>query len=69
MRRYFFDLDRPKVIADEHNLMFQDVMLAARFAEKLADDLSGARPELRGSASIIVRDSRPNKFTYCVAVR
>lgn len=48
--------------------MFQNVILAARFAENLADDLSGARPELRVSASIIVRDSQPNKFTYCVAV-
>lgn len=68
MRRFFFDLVGPRLVADEHGLVFEDVRLAARFAENLADDLSDARPELRGSASVIVRDSRSDEFTYCVAV-
>ena len=69
MPRFFFDLVGPKLLADDSGLTFQDVRLAARFAEQLARDLSDTRPELRGSASVIVSDRPPNEFIYCVAIR
>jgi len=69
MHRFFFDLVGRKVITDEHGLMFADVLLASRVAEKLAADLSSGRPDLRGSASVIVSDGKRNEFTYCVAIK
>jgi hypothetical protein len=69
MPRFFFDLVGPKLVADDSGLTLEDARLAARLAEQLARELSDARPELRGSASVIVSDRGANEFTYCVAIR
>ncbi len=68
MHRFYFDLVGPKSVSDQHGLLFRDLRFAAHFAERLAADLFTVRPELRGTASVVMIDESRRDLTYCVAI-
>jgi hypothetical protein len=68
MPRFYFNLIGSKSVSDKHGLLFSDVQFAADVAERLAAELFAVRPELRGTASVLMLDGRRSDLTYCVAI-
>jgi hypothetical protein len=68
MPRFHFDLLGDFSAKDPGGMPFADCGQAARFADRLADELSVLRPELVGKASVVMTDKCPNLLTYCVAI-
>ena len=68
MPRFNFDLLGARVVRDHQGMLFEDCLVAARFAEKMATDLGAIRPDLHGKASVVMTDERRNELMYCVAV-
>jgi hypothetical protein len=68
MRRFYFDLVGSRLVSDEHGLLFRDLRFAAHFAERLAADLFTVRPELRGTACVVMSDKRRSDVIYCIAI-
>ena len=55
MKRFFFDLQGSQNIADCSGLLFETELAAFRSAERMAQELSGARPELQGNTCVVVK--------------
>jgi hypothetical protein len=68
MPRFYFDLIGSKSVSDKHGLLFGDQHVAAHVAEKLAAELFAVRPELRGTASVVMLDGRRSDLIYRVAI-
>ncbi|TQF30306.1 hypothetical protein [Bradyrhizobium sp. UNPA324] len=57
MPRYHFDLIDSKTVADHGGQVLEDVSMAIQVANRLARELSTARPELRGKGyKVLVTD-------------
>ena len=54
MRRFFFDLQGIQNVNDPTGLAFETELEAFRAGQRLAAELSSARPNLRGSTSVVV---------------
>ncbi len=58
MPRYHFDLIDSKTVADCGGQWLEDAATAIRVANRLADELLAARPELRGKGyKVLVTDA------------
>jgi hypothetical protein len=68
MPRYNFDLLGARMVRDNQGMLFEDCLVAARFANKMATDLGAVQPELHGNASMVMTDQHRDDLTYCVAV-
>jgi hypothetical protein len=58
MPRYHFDLVDSKTVADQGGQLLEDETMAIHVADRLAEELSDARPELRGKGfKVLVSDA------------
>ncbi|WP_407188601.1 DUF6894 family protein [Bradyrhizobium centrosematis] len=58
MPRYHFDLIDSKTVIDYGGQLLADVQMAIQVANRLANELSAARPELRGKGyKVLVTDA------------
>jgi hypothetical protein len=57
MPRFYFDLVGPESVLDQHGMLLGDLQFAAHAAERLAAELFTVRPELRGTASVVLLDA------------
>jgi hypothetical protein len=67
MGRFFFDLQGAHNANDPAGLAFETELDAFRAAQRLAADLSIARPNLRGNTCVVVTRKRDGD-TYYVSV-
>jgi hypothetical protein len=67
MKRFFFGLQGGQNTDDEHGLLYGNDLQAFRAAERLAAELSHARPALRGNTCVVVAPSGAEGF-YCVSI-
>lgn len=61
MKRFYFDLLGPSYVADPCGLPFECELQAVNAAERLAAELGSSRPDLRGTASLVVRSKHDRK--------
>jgi hypothetical protein len=58
MPRFNFDLAGARAVHDPHGMIFADCLVAAHFAEEMAANLGEAKPELRGTSSVVSTHTR-----------
>jgi hypothetical protein len=68
MPRFYFDLIGPQSVLDQHGMLLGDLQFAAHAAERLAAELFTVRPELRGTASVVLLDGHRSNLIYCVTI-
>ena len=68
MQRYYFGLEGEHKVNDPGGLLYDSELLAFRAGQRLASDLSEARPTLRGNTCVIVTTT-PDNGGYCVSIR
>jgi hypothetical protein len=68
MPRFYFDLVGPESVLDQHGVLLGELQFAAHAAERLAAELFTVRPELRGTASVILFDEHRSNLIYCIAI-
>lgn len=54
MKRFFFNLQGAQNTADPFGLFYESDLEAFRAAQRLARDLSMARPQLRGNTCVVI---------------
>ncbi len=54
MRRFFFNLQGAQNTSDPAGLLYAGDLEAFRAAQRLARDLSTARPQLRGNTCVVI---------------
>lgn len=64
MRRFFFGLQGGHNVDDRHGLPFATPLDAYRAAERLANELSATRPQLRDNTCVVV--TAQNAEEVCV---
>jgi hypothetical protein len=67
MMRFFFDLQGGQNTDDPHGLLYADDLEVFRAAERLAAELSRARPNLRGNTWVVVVRGGADDL-YCVSI-
>jgi hypothetical protein len=67
MKRFFFGLQGGQNTDDPHGLLYADDLEAFRAAERLAAELSHARPTLRGNTCVVIAP-RGGDDIYCVSI-
>ena len=55
MKKFFFDLQGGQNIDDHSGMMFQSELAAFKSAQKMAHDLTSARPKLHGNTCVVVK--------------
>lgn len=68
MKRFFFGLQGGQNTDDKHGLLYGNDLQAFWAAERLAAELSHARPALQGNTSVVVAP-RGAEDLYCVSIR
>jgi hypothetical protein len=67
MKRFFFGLQGGQNTDDPHGLLYADDLRAFQAAEKLAAELSYARPNLRGNTCVVIAPRGVDDL-YCVSI-
>jgi hypothetical protein len=64
MKRFFFDLEGERNVSDPGGLLFDSELAAFRAAQRLAVELAGSRPNLRGTTSVVVTSKDPREYYH-----
>jgi hypothetical protein len=64
MARFFFNLEGAHIANDPAGLLFENELDAFRAAQRLAAELWSTRPNLRGSAWVVVTRKRDGDAYY-----
>ena len=67
MKRFFFGLQGAQNTEDLLGLLYANDLAAFRAAEKLATELSGARPDLRGNTCVVIARNGADNL-YCISI-
>ena len=67
MKRYFIGLGGTRNINDPYGFRFETELQAFRAAEKLARELSEARPSLQGNTWVALTQDGSGSI-YCIAI-
>ncbi len=67
MKRFFFGLQGGQNTDDPHGLLYANDLEAFRAAEKLAAELSHARPNLRGNTCVVIAPRGADDL-YCISI-
>jgi hypothetical protein len=67
MKRFFFSLQGRQNTEDPSGLLYADDLGAFRAAERLARELSHARPTLRGNTCVVIAPRGADDL-YCVSI-
>jgi hypothetical protein len=68
MRRFYFNLEGGKQVADRNGCLFQDPAEAFKAAKSLARDLAEVRPSLRENTCIMITERDRRDDLYCISI-